>query len=84
MGRFESSPWIVAMLAGMLERSLVALGRHVTYLDGFYWTYALLALAIGVGLSLVTGLWGLVGLTLAAFVGIALLARRRYSRFQSS
>lgn len=71
------------MLAGMLERSFVALGRHATDFDGFYWIYALLALAIGVGLSLVTGLWGLVGLTLGAFACLAVLARRSYERSQS-
>lgn len=57
---------------------LVALGRHVTDADGFYWICALCAVAIGVGLSLITGLWALVGLTLAAFAGVAILARRRY------
>jgi hypothetical protein len=72
------------MLAGVLERSLIALGRHATDFDGAYWVYALVALAIGVGLSLVTGLWGMVGLTLAAFGGIAILARRRYERSLSS
>jgi hypothetical protein len=68
----------------MAERSLIALGRHATELDGLYWAYALLALAIGVGLSLLTGLWGFIGLTLAAFAGIAILARRRYERSQGA
>jgi membrane protein implicated in regulation of membrane protease activity len=72
------------MLAGMLERRLIALGRHATAFDHFYWIYALLALAIGVALSLVTGLWGLAGITLASFAGVAILARRRYERSQSS
>ncbi len=66
----------------MFERSLIALGRHVVHFDGFYWLYVLVALAVGVGLSLVTGLWGVTGLTLAAFAGIAILARRRYERAQ--
>jgi hypothetical protein len=57
---------------------LIALGRHATAFDGFYWAYALLGLAIGVGLSLVTDLWGFAGLMLAAFAGLAILARRRY------
>lgn len=72
------------MLAGMLERSLIALGRHATDFDGVYWIYALVAVAVGVGLSLLTGLWGLAGLTLASFAGIAILARRRYEKSQSS
>jgi membrane protein implicated in regulation of membrane protease activity len=70
------------MLAVMLERGLIALGRHATAFDGFYVIYALSAVAIGVGLSLVTGLWGLAGLTLASFAGIAILARHRYERAQ--
>ena len=68
------------MLVCVLERSLVAMGRHATFFDGVYWVYTLVAVAIGVGLSLVTGLWGMVGLTLAFFAGIAILARRRYER----
>jgi membrane protein implicated in regulation of membrane protease activity len=68
------------MLPGVWERSLIALGRHSADFDAFYCAYALLAIVIGVGLSLVTGLWGLAGLTLAAFAGIAILARRRYEK----
>jgi membrane protein implicated in regulation of membrane protease activity len=68
------------MLASILERSLIALGRHATAFDGVYWIYALVAVVVGVGLSLLTGLWGLAGLTLAFFAGIAILARRRYEK----
>jgi membrane protein implicated in regulation of membrane protease activity len=64
----------------MLERSLVALGRHTVAFDAFYVFYALLAVAIGVGLSLVTGLWALLGLTLACFGLVAVLARKRYEQ----
>jgi apolipoprotein N-acyltransferase len=68
------------MLASILERSMIAFGRHATAFDGVYWAYALVAVAVGVGLSLLTGLWGLVGLTLACFAGIAVLARHRYEK----
>jgi hypothetical protein len=70
------------MLPGVLERSLIALGRHATHFDAVYWAYVLLALAIGVSLSLVTGLWGFAGIALAAFAGIAIFARRRYEQSQ--
>lgn len=72
------------MLATVLERSLIALGRHATKFDGVYVAYALVAVAIGVGLSLVTGLWALGGIALGSFGLLAVLARHRYERSQSS
>jgi hypothetical protein len=64
----------------MLERSLVAFGRHATAADGIYWIFALLVVAIGVGLSLVTGLWGLFGIVAGSFAVIAYYARRRFEK----
>ncbi len=66
-----------------LDRGLVAFGQHVKASDPFYWVCALSAAAVGVGLGFLTGLWGLAGMTLAAFAFVALTARRRYERSQA-
>ncbi|HEX4752711.1 MAG TPA: hypothetical protein VH268_07425 [Solirubrobacterales bacterium] len=66
----------------MLDRSLIALGRHSIAFDRVYWAYTLSGMAVGVVLGLVTGLWGLCGFTLAAFAVVAILARLRFEKSQ--
>jgi hypothetical protein len=69
---------------GAIDRFLVGLGRHVTYSDGLYWIYAIVVIAIGTSLALVTGLWGLAGLFLAVVSFFSLFCRKRYERTLAS
>jgi len=68
---------------GPMDRRLAALGRHVTYSDGVYWVYAIVVVAIGVTLALVTGLWGLAGIALGAFSLFAVFCRKKYERMSA-
>ena len=63
---------------GPIDRRLAAFGRHVEYHDGMYWVYAVVAIAVATALALVTGLWGLAGIVLAAASFFAIFCRKRY------
>jgi hypothetical protein len=63
-----------------MDRRVAALGRHVTYTDGVYWVFAIAVVAIGTTLSLLTGMWGLVGLVISVFALLAIYCRKRYEK----